>query len=181
MSKMVKALGAAAALAMLGTAFVTPGYALDMDTAVEQCALVAAEEQNDDRLEDNRYRGMCIKATSDYLGTLSSSGIAPDVMGAELADYVVQLAQLLDQQLCRPDSEIPQAIAMTGQVAKDPEQAEQIRLISLTVFNCDITTTAAIAATPAFGGGSLLGRGGNPPSPPILVPGTPTGPSASAN
>lgn len=141
---MVRALGIAAAFVMLGTSFSTPAFALSLDAAVEQCALVANEEEQIDREEEHRYRGFCISATAEYLTTLAGSGLAPDLIGAELANYVVRLTDLLNDRNCRPESEIPQAIAMTSDASRDPDQREQIRLIALTVFDCDFATTASI-------------------------------------
>jgi len=175
---MVKALGIAAAFVMLGTSYSTPAFALGFDAAIEQCALVAAEEQNAVGQEDNPYRGFCISATSEYLTTLAGSGLAPDVLGTELATYVVRLTELLNDRICRPDSEIPQAIAVTSDASRDPEQAEQIRLIALTLFDCDFITTASIGAdasnfsssgNPSFS----APPSNNPPTnePPVTPPG----------
>lgn len=187
---MVKALGLSAAIVMLGASCLTPAYAITLDAAVEQCAVVAAEEQSAGDNEDYQFRGLCLSATAEYLSTLNGAGLAPDAMGVELATYVFELAQLLNQRLCRPDSEIPQAIAMTGNASRDPEQAEQIRLISLTVFGCTFTTTAAIpVAATAFGGSDSNGSntlvadvtpppavGPETPQPPVIVPETPQPP-----
>lgn len=141
---MVKALGLSAAIVMLGASCLTPAYAITFDAAIDQCAIVAAEEQNASEREDFQFRGLCLNATAEYITTLNRSGLAPDDMGVHLANYVFELAQLLNQRVCRPESEIPQAIAMTGEASRDPEQAAQIRLISQTVFGCTFTTTAAI-------------------------------------
>lgn len=150
---MVKALGVAAAFLMLGTSYITPAYALSLDAAIEQCRIVAAEEGRVDREEDNQYRGYCINATEEYLKTLSDSGLAPDALGAELATYVILLTELLNDRFCRSDSEIPQAIAMTGDASRDPEQEEQIRLIATTVISCTFATTASIGSiVPNLGG-----------------------------
>jgi hypothetical protein len=149
---MVKIHGFAAAIVMAGASFVTPAFAITLDAAVEQCALVAGEEQRADSLEDHQYRGYCITATADYLTTLTKSGLSQDELGVELATYVVRLTELLKERFCKPDSEIPQAIAMTGDASLDPEQAEQIRLISLATYECAFSVTAAVATIPDFPG-----------------------------
>lgn len=176
---MVKALGLSAAIVMLGASCLTPAYALTLDAAVDQCAIVAAEEQTIGDDEDNQFRGLCIGATAEYISTLSRSGLDAEAMGNELANYVFELAQLLNQRVCRPESEIPQAIAMTSEASRDPEQAAQIRLISQTIFGCVFTTTAAIPVAPAASfsdnGSNLLVAETTPPPadttpPPAVVP-----------
>lgn len=157
---MVKIHGFAAAIVMAGASFATPAFAITLDAAVEQCALVAAEEQRSDSEDDYQYRGYCIAATGDYLTTLSRSGLSLDEMGVELATYVIRLTELLNERFCRPDSEIPQAIAMTGNASRDPEQAEQIRLISLATYDCAFAVTAAVAI-PDFPG-ITTGEGSSP-------------------
>ncbi len=192
---MVKILGVASALVILGTSCVAPALALGIDAAIEQCAIVAAEEQSTERTEDRQFRGFCLRATADYISTLNNSGLPGDAVGVELATYVVQLAQLLELRFCRPDSEIPQAIAMTGDASRDPEQAEQIRQISLTVFGCNVVSTAAIplvsASTQESNGSTFVAEAPPsapsftapefPPKPPLLPPDSPTGPPASPN
>lgn len=140
---MRKVLGIATAFALLGSLPMVPVHAATYDSAIEQCRLVALEEATVVGV-DHRYRGYCIGATANYLATLSGSGLPQSAFGAELATYVVLLTELLRERVCGPESEIPRAIAMTADASVDIEQADQMRLIAKTLFDCDITATAAI-------------------------------------
>jgi hypothetical protein len=141
---MYKVLGVTTAFAMIATLSIVPAQASSYDAAIEQCRLVASEEAAIERTSDHRYRGYCIGATATYLAGLSGSGLPQIELGSELATYVVLLTELLNERICGPESEIPQAIAMTADASTDAEQAEQMRLLATTLFECDVAATATI-------------------------------------
>ncbi|WP_193335476.1 hypothetical protein [Devosia beringensis] len=144
---MVKAFRLVAATLLISAGVSAPAFALTLTAAVDQCAAVAVEEQRSDEQDGNPLRGYCLNATAEFLSTVNSNGLSRDEIGTELATYVVALAGLVNQSICRTDSEIPQAISMAGAASEDPDQAEQIRLISQAVIECVFSTTAALPRT----------------------------------
>lgn len=148
---MFKSLGVLCGIAACAAGFAAPTLAQDFgahQSVIEQCALVAAEEQRSYTTLDHALRGLCIRATADYLTTLAGAGLSPEEFGTELAALVVDLTNLLHERTCLPESEIAQAIRLASAASEDPEQEAQILLISQTVSTCDFGATAALPGDP---------------------------------
>jgi len=111
----------------------------DMQTVLDQCALVSSEE--------------CAVLVTAYLDALVAAGLPDEEFSQQLADFVVALAALAqtNPELDFVDASIARAIQIAATYARDPDQRLRIAQIGLTVGQGGGFQTAAIAppASPA--------------------------------
>ncbi len=89
----------------------------------------------------------CVRATNDYLSALRSSGLSREQYDQKLADLVVALALIAqDDDGCGDDDRIAAtAISLSGNFAVSAGQRRQIEDIAEAVAACDEFATAALS------------------------------------
>lgn len=132
--------------ALWSPAAIAQGAPSSIPGVMSICAPVIAEEYNGDR---DRWLD-CVNAVDGFLRGI---GAPSDDANSVIADLVVALTELYENQIACPleETELPQAIELAAQLSTDDVQQAQIIEISATIKDCARLTTAAIpVAASAF-------------------------------